>query len=232
MAKKLKITVEGHEYIVTVEELGGSISSFGIAKPSLASPQVKPVTALPSNPPPPPAIQAPKKKAAPPSASDVKAPMTGVLVEFLVKVGDAIKAGQQVATLEAMKMKTAIMAPADGTVVSLNVEPGGTVDADQAIISVSSGASSSSSSESAASAKSGVTPAPAGGKGVEAPMTGVLVEFLVKAGDDVAVGQQVATLEAMKMKTAIMSQHAGKVLGLHAEAGSPVDAGQIIVSIG
>lgn len=222
MAKKLKITVEGREYIVEVEELSSSGVSLA---PAIAS--SKTVTALPSSPAAP-ALAAPKKAAPPPaSAGDVKAPMTGVIVEYLVSVGDKVKAGQQVATMEAMKMKTALNAVSDGVVTALNVDVGGTADGGQVIVSIGNEADVTPKAASAAVKKPGASSA----GDVKAPMTGVLIEYLVKEGDRVTAGQQVATLEAMKMKTAMNAPKAGKVIGLYAEAGATVDAQQVILTV-
>lgn len=67
---------------------------------------------------------------------------------------------------------------------------------------------------------------------VISPMTGVLLGYNVKVGDTVAVNQHVATIEAMKMKTVVASPVAGKVMRLSAEPGSPVNAGEVLLSIG
>ena len=57
----------------------------------------------------------------------VTSPLPGVIVEISVKVGDAVKAGQQVAVLEAMKMENAIEADHAGTVTAIHVNKGDSV---------------------------------------------------------------------------------------------------------
>ena len=52
------------------------------------------------------------------------APMPGKVVSFAVKAGDAVKKGQALAVMEAMKMEHTIAAPADGTVAELLFAPG------------------------------------------------------------------------------------------------------------
>ncbi len=70
-----------------------------------------------------------REKADTSNAGHIAAPMTGV-VTLMVGKGDHVSAGQQVATIEAMKMESAIRAPLDGAVERLavpsgtNVEPG------------------------------------------------------------------------------------------------------------
>ena len=58
----------------------------------------------------------------------VKSPMPGTILSVNVKQGDAVKAGQVLMILEAMKMENEIMAPCDGTVSSVAVAQGASVD--------------------------------------------------------------------------------------------------------
>jgi acetyl-CoA/propionyl-CoA carboxylase, biotin carboxylase, biotin carboxyl carrier protein len=68
-------------------------------------------------------------------ASDgvVSAPMQGTIVKVHVKPGEAVRLGDPICVLEAMKMENEVAAPADGDVVDLRVEPGDTVAAGQVI---------------------------------------------------------------------------------------------------
>ena len=76
-----------------------------------------------------PAAKAAPKAAAPSGAGEqVKSPMPGTILAVNVKEGDAVKAGQVLMILEAMKMENEIMAPADGKVTSLAVAKGNTVE--------------------------------------------------------------------------------------------------------
>ena len=54
----------------------------------------------------------------------VSTPMPGKIVQVLVKPGDAVKQGQPLAVLEAMKMEHTLSAPADAKVASVDVAPG------------------------------------------------------------------------------------------------------------
>lgn len=58
----------------------------------------------------------------------ITAPMPGLVVKVEVSVGDAVRAGQGVVVVEAMKMENELKAPADGVVASIAVQPGQTVD--------------------------------------------------------------------------------------------------------
>ncbi|MDO8390866.1 MAG: acetyl-CoA carboxylase biotin carboxylase subunit [Actinomycetota bacterium] len=82
----------------------------------------------------------------------------------------------------------------------------------------------------ARSASSGA--ATGGGSGnVEVPMQGTIVKVLVEVGDEVAVGQAVVVLEAMKMENQITAEKAGKVKEIKVKAGDTVGAGDVVVII-
>ena len=116
MAKKYTITVNGTAYEVVVDEAGSVASA-----PKAAAPAPKAAPA-----------PAPAPAAAPVAAgaTTVSAPMPGKILSVNVKAGDAVKAGDVLLILEAMKMQNEIMAPADGTVSEVraaagqNVQPG------------------------------------------------------------------------------------------------------------
>jgi len=58
----------------------------------------------------------------------VRSNMAGTLLEFLVKTGDAVEEGQDVATIESMKMHLALQSDRKGRVAKLVVAPGAFVD--------------------------------------------------------------------------------------------------------
>ncbi|MBI1289360.1 MAG: acetyl-CoA carboxylase biotin carboxyl carrier protein subunit [Flavobacteriales bacterium] len=66
--------------------------------------------------------------------NELKAPMPGLVLQIDVKPGDALKKGDRVLVLEAMKMENVIKAPADVTVASVEVEKGKTVDKNQVMV--------------------------------------------------------------------------------------------------
>lgn len=61
------------------------------------------------------------------AAKTVVSPLPGVVVDVKVAAGDAVKAGQTVAVLEAMKMENDILAECDGVVASVDVKNGDSV---------------------------------------------------------------------------------------------------------
>ncbi len=74
--------------------------------------------------------------------------------------------------------------------------------------------------------------APAGGNTVNAPMPGTILKMNVKVGDTVAQGGLVCILEAMKMENEIFSEKGGKVVAINAPAGTAVQSGDVIVTLG
>mgnify|MGYP000786738405 CR=1 FL=1 len=101
--KNYRITVNGNVYDVAVEETGAGTAPAAPAAAPKAAPKAAPAAA---------------PKAAAGAQGAVKAP-----------VGTAVTKGQVVMILEAMKMENEIVAPQDGTVASIDVAEGGSVEA-------------------------------------------------------------------------------------------------------
>ena len=116
--KTYTITVNGNVYDVTVEE-GGAVAAAPAAAPKAAP------VAVPK--------AAPAPKAAAPAGSQggvkVNAPMPGKILGVKVAAGQAVKKGDVLVVLEAMKMENEIVAPQDGTVASVNTSVGEQVEA-------------------------------------------------------------------------------------------------------
>ena len=112
---KAEVTVNGVVYQVKIEN-----NEVVNAVPASAQPAAAPVAAAPVSP------AAPAAPAAG-SGKPVKSPLPGVIVAVKVKVGDAVKNGQVVAVLEAMKMENEIQAEFDGVVTSVNVSQGDSI---------------------------------------------------------------------------------------------------------
>ncbi len=119
--KQLRITVNGQTFDVTVETLGGS----NAAPAPVARPVVAPAPVAVPSPAPAPVAGG--------SGTPITSPLAGKVVSLDVQPGTAVKEGDQVLTLEAMKMNTVIYAPAAGTVKNFCVAPGDTVTEGQAL---------------------------------------------------------------------------------------------------
>lgn len=116
--KNYTITVNGNVYEVTVEE--------GVSGAPVAAAPVKKAAPAPKK------AAAPAAPAAPAGAQgsiQIVSPMPGKILGIKAKAGDAVKKGQAVIILEAMKMENEIVAPQDGTLASINVNEGASVEA-------------------------------------------------------------------------------------------------------
>jgi len=127
------VFVDGQYYNVEVECTSGApvISSIGVSPVAARGTGVSPAVA---------AAPAPRPAAAPAAetlaAGDapLKAPMPGMIISYAVKVGDAVKTGDLICVLEAMKMQNSLPAPVSGTVKAINFEPGASVAKDATIL--------------------------------------------------------------------------------------------------
>ena len=119
--KNYTITVNGNVYDVTVEEGTGSAAPAAAPKVAPAAPKAAPA--------------APKASAPAGAAGSVKvaAPMPGKILGVKANPGQAVKKGDVIVILEAMKMENEIVAPQDGTIASINVATGDSVEAGQTL---------------------------------------------------------------------------------------------------
>ena len=125
MTKQYNVTINGQVYEVSVETVYGSRTAAPAAsRPAPAAPVYVPeVKATPAAP-----VKA--APAAAPAAGEtaVCAPMPGNMWKVKTSAGQAVKHGDVLFILEAMKMENEIFAPCDGTVASVSVVEGAAVD--------------------------------------------------------------------------------------------------------
>jgi len=138
--KTIKLEINGKDYEVTITEFTAEdavimvndkkytvrLKDLGIEQVSDLKPQ--PEVAGP----PPPVKESPPAKLHRPksiaNATDIKAPLPGLILKILVKPGDMIKAGQNVLVMEAMKMENDIQSKHDGVVREIKVREGDSVE--------------------------------------------------------------------------------------------------------
>ena len=129
MLRKFKIAIDGKEYLVEMEEIGG-----------VQQPVQAPVAAAPAAPVAAPAEQAaPAPATAPVSAASgdaMTAPMPGTILRLLVNIGDEVKENQPLMILEAMKMENEVVANHAGKVAGIHVNQGQVVNAGDALITI------------------------------------------------------------------------------------------------
>lgn len=143
--KSYKFKINGNEYNVDINSVSGNIADVTVNGASYqvemdnvpAAPvQAAQVQTVPAAQTAPAAAPAAAKPAASGAGKAVKSPLPGVIIAVKVNVGDAVKAGQVVAILEAMKMENEIQAEYDGTVTAVNVAKGDSVLEGAAIVTI------------------------------------------------------------------------------------------------
>ncbi|MBO4467447.1 MAG: biotin/lipoyl-binding protein [Bacteroidales bacterium] len=128
--KEYKFKINGKEYNVAIGEADGKMLSVNVNGADYQvelenAPAAAPVAAP---------VAAPKADAAPAAAPKaagagvvVKSPLPGIIISVDVKEGQAVKRGQKVAVIEAMKMENDILAEADGTITAVHTRKGDSV---------------------------------------------------------------------------------------------------------
>ena len=130
--KAYKFKIGGNQYDVTVNGIEGKLADVTVngvnyqvelenevaAAPAAAAPVAAPATE---------AAPAAPKAAAPAGGKKIGSPLPGVIISVDVKEGQAVKRGQKVAVIEAMKMENEILAECDGTIAAIHVKQGDSV---------------------------------------------------------------------------------------------------------
>lgn len=119
--KIAKVNVNGKDYEVELENQPAAAPAVAAA-PVAAAAQAAPA--------------APAAKPAAGAGVKVTSPLPGVIIEVSVKEGQAVKAGQKVAVIEAMKMENEIAATQDGTISAIHVNKGDSVLEGADIVSI------------------------------------------------------------------------------------------------
>ena len=118
---KYTATLNGKQYEVELERVDdyNPIPRYGEAAPAAPAPAPAPAPAAPAA-----------------GSTNVEAPMPGKILDIKVAAGQAVSYGQVLLTMEAMKMETEIVAPADGTVASILVKNGDMVETGTALVAL------------------------------------------------------------------------------------------------
>ncbi|AYO47730.1 TPA: acetyl-CoA carboxylase biotin carboxyl carrier protein subunit [Streptococcus mutans] len=129
MLRKFKISIDGKEYLVEMEEI--SESSVPAATPITSTTENTRAASDQKQ-----QSQTPSPAATASAANTMPAPMPGTILKVLVNVGDTVSENQPLMILEAMKMENEIVAGMAGTVSAIHVSSGQTVDAGDNLITI------------------------------------------------------------------------------------------------
>ena len=123
MAKKYIVTVNGTSYEVVVEDADPNATYTKAPEPAQEAPKAAPAAA--------------PAAAAAGNGEKVTSPLPGTVLKVLAKQGAAVKSGDVLCIIEAMKMENEIMAPCDGTVSAVSVSEGASVNAGDPLFVIS-----------------------------------------------------------------------------------------------
>ena len=139
--KEYKFKIGGKAYNVTVNPkegkffdvtVNGATYEVEAENAPAAAPVAQPVASAPVQ-----AAPAAAPAAQPTGAGEkVASPLPGVIIEVSVKEGQAVKAGQKIAVLEAMKMENEIPAPKDGTITQIHVHKGDSLQEGDPVVTI------------------------------------------------------------------------------------------------
>lgn len=217
-SNEVEVTVNGKAYTVEVEHTA----------PKAAAPVARPAVSA----------AAPAPKAG--SAQTIKAPLPGNITKVLVSAGQSVKAGDVLLTMEAMKMENNVVAEFDCTVKNVIVKEGQSVNGGDNLVEVESTAAPVAAPSPAATPAPKAAPTPAaapapapsaGAKTVNAPLPGNIVKIACTVGQQVAAGDVLVVMEAMKMENNIVADNAGTVKAILVQQGSTVQSGDPLVEI-
>ena len=231
--KKFKFIIDGIKYEVSVDEIEQNVASIEVNGTPFTVEIEREQKVLPTAPlrPIKQAASAPQSAtcATEPTKSDsfiVKSPLPGSVMKVLVTVGQSVKRGDVLLTMESMKMENNILAEKDGVIKALFVEPGKNVLQDDKLVEMESSetvvapapkpaASTAPKAETPKAEAPKAAPTPvAGGFKVRAPLPGSVLKVVVTEGQSVKRGDVLLTLESMKMENSILAEKDGVVRGI------------------
>lgn len=241
--KKFKFSIEGNMFEVSVEEHENNVMEVEVngsnymvqidregTKAANQATTVRPAAPAPKTA----GKVAPLAPQAAPAAATasvktVKSQLPGSVVKVLVEVGQAVKKGEVIMTIESMKMENSIMAEADGKISKIYVEAGKNVMQDDKLVDIEVSANATSAPVAAPVKQAPAQPstpkaAPAAGAGrpVKSPLPGSIIKILVTEGQAVKRGETLLTMESMKMENEIKAEKDGVVTAIKVTVGQNV----------
>lgn len=246
--KEFKFTIDGHTYTTSVNEIEDNVAEVVVNGTTfnvvIEKEEQKPAVVAARR------HQAAVETVAAPAVAGglqtVKSPLPGSIMKVLVSVGQKVKKGDVLLTMESMKMENNVMAEADGVVKAIYVETGKNVMQDDKLVDLETVATAAPvaapapkpapapapKAEAPKAAPAPKADVPAGGKKVTSPLPGSVIKVLVSEGQAVKKGDTLLTLESMKMENAIMAECDGTVSKIVVSAGQTVMQEDLLLILG
>ena len=235
---QIDVEVNGSNYIVTIDREGTKAANAPapkaapVAAPKAAAPAAAPKAAAPAAPAP----------AASGAVKTVKSALPGSVTKLVMEVGQAVKKGDTVMMIEAMKMENEIKAECDGTIAKFHVAAGQSVMADDKLFDIAAAGAPAAAPVAAPAPKPAAAPAPkaepaaapaAGGpaKALKSPLPGSITKILVTPGQAVKKGETLLMMEAMKMENEIKAEKDGVVAEIKVTVGQNVMNDDVLLTI-
>lgn len=247
--KKFKFSIDGNKFEVSVDELENNVMEVEVngtnysveidregtkaanqtvaARPAVNAPAPKTAGKV--------APIAPQATSTAPAATvnvkTIKSQLPGSILKVLVEVGQTVKKGDVIMTIESMKMENSIMAENDGKIAKIYVETGKSVMQDDKLVDMEISANATAAPVNAtpktapavAATAPKPTPVSAGsGKPVKSPLPGSIIKILVTEGQAVKRGETLLTMESMKMENEIKAEKDGVVTAIKVTPGQNV----------
>ena len=230
---QIDVEVNGSNYIVTIDREGTKAANAPAPK---AAPVAAPKAAAP-------AAATATAPAAGSAVKTVKSALPGSVTKLVMEVGQAVKKGDTVMMIEAMKMENEIKAECDGTLAKFHVAAGQSVMADDKLFDIApAGAAAAPAAAPVAAPAPKPAPAPkaepaaapaAGGpaKPLKSPLPGSITKILVTQGQAVKKGETLLMMEAMKMENEIKAEKDGVVAEIKVTVGQNVMNDEVLLTI-
>ncbi len=245
--KEFKFIIDGHNYSTAVNEIGQNLAEVTVNgttfrveieknEPQAAAPRhtVQQAAKVVSN--------------AQQGMQAVKSPLPGSIVKVNVKVGDKVNIGDELLTMESMKMENSIKAEVAGTVKAVLVSAGQNVMQDDKLLEIETAAVAAAPKAAPAAPKAeapkpaaapkpapqpaAAPAAPAAGFKVVSPLPGSVIKVAVTEGQAVKKGDTLLTLESMKMENAVQAEQDGVVKQIVVSAGQNVMQEDLLMVLG
>lgn len=243
--KQFKFLIDGHRYQTSVNEIANNLAEVTVngttfrveiqKEEAVATPRPtvsKVVSAAQTT-----------TQSAPTGIQVVKSPLPGSIIKVNVKAGDKVNVGDELLTMESMKMENSIKSEFSGIVKAVYVEPGKNVMQEDRMLEIETVAAPQAASQpaqapkaeapkAAAPAEPKATSAPASGTKVTSPLPGSIIKILVTEGQAVKKGDTLLSLESMKMENAIMAEQDGIVKQICVTPGQNVMQEDLLLVLG